>query len=99
MSRSLHMIHQILHIIFTYRSFSYMLGKLSNMSGLDSATKSTIDGPSKEDQEEIDERYRVAEYYCMLSTAIAGGVESPLQFIFQVDKLYDIFDWYDFLIK
>ena len=61
-----------------------LLGKLSKMSGLDSATKSTIDGPSKEDQEEIDERYRVAEYYCMLSTAIAGGVESPLQFIFQV---------------
>ena len=54
------------------------------MSGLDSATKSTIDGQSKDDQEEIDERYRVAEYYCMLSTAIAGGVESPLQFIFQV---------------
>ena len=78
--------------------FSYLLGKLSKMGGLDSATKSTIDGPSKEDQEEIEERYRVAEYYCMLSTAIAGGVESPLQFIFQVDKLYDIFDWYDFLI-
>ena len=54
------------------------------MSGLDSATTRSIDGPTEDDQEEIDERYRVAEYYCMLSTAIAGGVESPLQFIFQV---------------
>ena len=79
--------HYIFHIILTYRIFSCMLGKLSKMVGLDSATKSTIDGPTKEDQEEIDERYRVAEYYCMLSTAIAGGVESPLQFIFQVHKI------------
>ena len=54
------------------------------MEGLDSVTKSNLGGPSKDEQEEIESNYRVAEYYCMLSTAIAGGVESPLQFIFQV---------------
>ena len=54
------------------------------MEGLNSATKSNLDGATYEEQEEIDSNYRVAEYYCMLSTAIAGGVESPLQFIFQV---------------
>ena len=60
------------------------IGEKSNISGLDSATKSNLDGQSKEEQEEIESSYRAAEYYCMLATAIAGGVESPLQFIFQV---------------
>ena len=61
-----------------------VIGEKSNISGLDSATKSNLDGPSQEEQEEIESSYRAAEYYCMLATAIAGGVESPLQFIFQV---------------
>ena len=61
-----------------------MLGDKSKISGLDSATQSNLEGPSQEEQEEIEASYRAAEYYCMLATAIAGGVESPLQFIFQV---------------
>ena len=62
-----------------------MIGEKSRIEGLDSATKSNLEGPTKEEQEEIISNYKVAEYYCMLSTAIAGGVESPLQFIFQVN--------------
>ena len=61
-----------------------MLGDKSKISGLDSATKSNLEGPTQEEQDEIESSYRAAEYYCMLATAIAGGVESPLQFIFQV---------------
>ena len=64
-----------------------LLGEKSKMEAVESATKSNLDGPTKEEQEEMESSYRVAEYYCMLSTAIAGGVESPLQFIFQVSYL------------
>ena len=67
----------------SYHSFTFV-GDKSKISGLDSATKSNLEGPSQEEQEEIESSYRAAEYYCMLATAIAGGVESPLQFIFQV---------------
>ena len=63
-----------------------IIGDKSKFSGLDSATKSNLDGPSQEEQDQIESSYRAAEYYCMLATAIAGGVESPLQFIFQANK-------------
>ena len=70
-----------------------MLGDKSKVSGLDSATKSNLEGPTQEEQDEIESSYRAAEYYCMLATAIAGGVESPLQFIFQVRVMKFTITW------
>ena len=58
---------------------------------LDSATKCTldgVDGRTEQEQKRIEEDYEVTQYYCRLCIAIEGGVEAPLQFIFQVSYYF-----------
>ena len=51
---------------------------------LQSATMSNLKGTTRSERENIQSHFETAEYYSMLASAIAGGVEAPCQFIIQV---------------
>ena len=64
------------------RSFK---GSLKKKRTLESATMSNLKRATPEEREHLLSHFEAAEYFSMLASAISGGVESPIQFITQVN--------------
>ena len=47
-----------------------------------------LKGPTAEEKQQMQDNYAAAEYYAMFASAISGGIESPCQFIIQVNPPY-----------
>ena len=67
------------------RSFK---GSLKRKRNLESATMSNLKRATPEEREHLLSHFQAAEYYSMLASAISGGIESPIQFVTQVNELY-----------
>ena len=48
---------------------------------------SNLKRATPEEREHLLSHFEAAEYFSMLASAISGGVESPIQFVTQVNKI------------
>ena len=60
-------------------------GSLKRKRNLQNATISHLKGSTSYEKEKMRLSFETAEYYSMLASAISGGIESPIQFITQVN--------------
>jgi hypothetical protein len=77
----------VLYPIVPVVSYFYLLWNRPKITyGKTSIKKSMNASLTSDEKQECESaiRYREAEYFAMLSHAISGGIESPIQFILQV---------------